>query len=72
MEQQATQYREELARQAEDMRGDTSSQRATIAELAYRMDHQASLINKLREEHSQLESIPRISSSIVTPDIATG
>ena len=36
------------------------------------MDHQASLINRLREEHSQLESVPRISSSIVTPDITTG
>ena len=47
MEQQATQYKEELARQAEDMRSDASSQRATIAELAHRMDHQASLINRL-------------------------
>ena len=72
MEQQALQCREELARQAEDMRSHTSSQRATIAELAHRMDHQASLINRLQEEHSQLESAPRISSSIVTPSITTG
>ena len=36
------------------------------------MDHQASLINRLQEEHSQLESFPRISSSIVTPSITTG
>ena len=72
MERQTIQYKEELARQAEEMRSDASSQRATIAELAHRMDHQASLINKLREEHSQVESIPRISSSIVTPDVATG
>ena len=33
MEQQATQYKEELVRQAEDMRSDASSQRVTIAEL---------------------------------------
>ena len=72
LEQQVTQPKEELVRQAEDMRSNASSQRATIAELAHRMDHQASLINKLQEEHGQLESGPRISSSLVTPSITTG
>ena len=72
MEQQALQYREELARQAKDMRSNASLQRATIAELAHQIDHHASLINRLQEEHSQLESVSRISSSIVTPSITTG
>ena len=49
LDQQVTQLREELMKQAEDMRSNALSQGATIAELAHRMDHQASLINKLQE-----------------------
>ena len=67
MECQALRYREELAKQAEDVGSNTLSQKATITELAQQLDHQVSMINSLREEHSQLESIPRISTSIVAP-----
>ena len=71
LEQQVTQLKEELMRQAEDIRSNALSQGATIAELAYGMDYHASLINKLQEEQGQLESVPRISNSTVTSSITT-
>ena len=71
LEQQVTQLKEELMRQAEDIRTNALSQGATIAELAHGMDHHASLINKLQEEQGQLESVPRISNSTVTSSITT-
>ena len=67
MERQALHHREDLARQAEELTSNTLSQRATITELAQRLDHQSNLIQQLQETHSQLESVPRISTSIVTP-----
>ena len=67
IERQALHHREDLTRQAEELTSNTLSQRATITELAQRLDHQSNLIQQLQETHSQLESVPRISTSIATP-----
>ena len=65
------QLKEELMRQAKDIRSNALSQGATITELAHGMDHHASLINKLQEEQGQLESASSSSNSTVTPSIVT-
>ena len=71
LEQQVTQLKEELVRQAKDIKSNALSQGATIAELAHGMDHHASLITKLQEEQGQLESVSRIYNGTVTPSIVT-
>ena len=68
VQQLADRYREALARQAEDMQSQTSSQKETIAQLVQKMDHQSRLVEELRTAQSQMDSIPRISSSIITPN----
>ena len=69
MTQQAERYEQELARRVEEVRSDTTSQQAPITELMNRLDEQAQMVSELKT--AQRESIPRITSSLVTPDFAT-
>ena len=67
--QQTERYEQELARRVEEVRSDTTSQQAAITELMSRLDEQAQMVSELRT--AQRESIPRITSSLVTPDFVT-
>ena len=69
MAQQAERHRDELTRRVEEVRSDTTSQQAAITELMQRLDEQAQMVGELRT--AQRESIPRITSSVITPEFTT-
>ena len=69
MAQQAERHRDELTRQVEEVRSDTTSQQAAITELMQRLDEQAQMVGELRT--AQRESLPRITSSVITPKFTT-
>ena len=66
IKQLADHHREELVRQAEEMKSTTLSQKTTIAELTRRMDQQVQLVNDLQVQ--AMESNPRISNSLGSHD----
>ena len=66
MAQQAERHQDELTKRVEEVRSDTTSQQAAITELMQRLDKQAKMVGELRT--AQRESIPRITSSVITPE----
>jgi len=60
----------EIAQQAEQMRTESELQRNALAELIDRVNDQARMVGELQEAQSHAESVPRISSSMVTPTYA--
>ena len=67
MDRLALIHQEELARQAERLKTDDLSQQHTLDDLVHRVDQQARMVHDLQLAQSSLESVPRISSSIITP-----